>query len=283
MDGVKAVLTLALFCLLVPGASHAEFLMKSVNVQVSDIEPDGSVMVRESIKMIIKGEYSQALYDSGYSGYSNNDLSFWSTTTGLKDVKRHINPAKTDIAEFTLTPQPRKKCNPIQEICHGELILEYKASPSYNTTEHGSVPIEGTGLFRTQDYKPRTTRYSLNPEALSFTTTEQGNIILDENVFFTIEFPEGTVVTDVNPMPEEVELPAKLSELTWEDVVLVKFKVEFEVEKSLEREVSEFVFGFVGLIENAITGPYGFAIIIISFIIIGGYLYINVSKRKKEE
>ncbi len=285
MDVVKVLLTVALFCLLLPSAANAEFILEKAEVRVSDIQPDGAVKVRESIKMIISGQYSQELYDLGYSGYSNNDLAFWSSTTELKDVKRHINPAKTSITEFTLTPQPRGKCNPVQGICHGELILEYRASPSYNETEGGSVPIPGTGLFATENYKPRTIRYDLNPGALAFTTTEQGNIILDENVYFTIMLPDGTLVTKVNPLPEGVEtdLPARMRELTWEDLVLVKFTVQFEVEESLEHEVSEFFFGFVEFIEDTITGPYGFAIIIILVIIIGSYLYINVAKRKKEE
>ena len=277
--------TIVLLVLLFSNAVWAEFVLESVDVVVNEIQPDGSVKVRENIKLIIKGEYSQALYDNGYSGYSNNDLSFWSTTTELKDVKRHINPAKTSIEDFTLSPQPRKKCSPVQEICHGELILEYCARPSYNTTNDKEVAIEGTGLFGTENYKPRTIKYTLNPEALSFTTTDQGNIILDENVKFIVRFPDGTVVTKANPLPEDVEgdTLGRMTELSWGDMVLVKFTLEFEVEKSLEEEVSEFFFGFVELIDSAATGVYGFAILILVVIIVGGYLYINAAKRRKEE
>lgn len=285
MDGRKAALVLALFALLLPDAVQAEFLLESVDVEVSGIQPDGSARVRESIKLIIQGDYSQALYDSGYSGYSNNDLSFWSTTTGLKDVKRHINPSTVEMRDFTLTPQPRKKCNPVQGVCHGELILEYSASPTYNTTDGLQVPMQGTGLFTIESYKPRTIRYTLNPEALSFMNTEQGNILLEDNVRFTMKFPSGTQVTKLNPFPEDVdvELPARISELTWEDMVLVKFTLVFDVEESLEKEVSEFFSGFVRAVESGLSGPYGFAIIILAFIIIGGYIYISTAKRKREE
>jgi len=285
MEQGRVFIVFFLLAALVPEAVHAEFLLESVDVEVSEIQPDGSAKVRENIKMIIKGEYSQALYDSGYSGYSNNDLSFWSTTTGLKDVKRHISTSVTDISEFTLTPQPRKKCNPVDEICHGELILEYIASPTYNSTGGRDEMVAGTGLFTVENYKPRTMRYTLNPTALAFTTTEQGNIILDENVYFTVKFPDGTVVTNVNPMPEYVEesLPSRISELTWEDLVLVKFTLVFEVEKSLQQEVSEFFFGFVHFLEEGLTGEYGYVIIILVVILAGGYIYINATKRKKEE
>ncbi len=285
MEGGRILPAFALFVLLFSGTAFAEFLLESVNVQVSDIQSDGSIKVRENIKLIIQGEHSQLLYDSGYSGYSNNDLSFWSTTTGLKDVKRHINPAEATMKDFTLTPQPRGKCNPIQEICHGELILEYYVTPSYNTTNGVMTPVEGTGLFTVNNYKPRTTKYSLNTDALFFTTTEQGNILLEDDVFFTVRFPEGTFVTKVNPFPAEVEteLPARMTALTWEDMVLVKFTLEFEVEKSLQQEVSEFFFSFVSLIETSLSGEYGFAIIIIAVIIVGGYIYIKQAKRRKEE
>ncbi len=285
MDADKVLLAIMLIVLL-PDAVRAEFILEGVDVEISNIMPDGSAKVRESIKFLITGEHSQALYDSGYSGYSNNDLSFWSTTTGLKDVKRHINAAKVNIKDFTLTPQPRKKCNPLQGVCHGELIFEYYTLPTYNTSEEGrNVPIPGTGLFTVENYKPRTTRYLLNADALSFTTTEQGNILLGNNIRLRIKFPDGNLVTKVNPLPEDVNvnLPARFSELSWEDMVLVKFTVEFEVEKSLEKEVSEFFFGIVDWVSSTLTGPYGVAVIILMIIIIGGYAYINAAKRRKEE
>jgi len=271
--------------LLLPCAAHAEFILERVDVTISDIAPDGSVKVTENIKMIITGEHSSALYDSGYSGYYNNDLSFWSTTAELKDVKQHLNPSKVEIKDFRLKPQPRGKCNPVQGLCHGELVLEYTASPSYNRTEETPVPIAGTGLFTVDDYKPRTKRYTLNPEALSFTTTEQGNIILDDRVYFTIILPRGTAVHDVNPLPRDVEfeLPAKVAELSWNDMILVKFSLIFEVEESLQEEVSDFFIGLVSGLDALVRGPYGLAVIAIIVILIGGYLYINMAKRKKEE
>lgn len=280
MDVVKVLLIVSLFCMLIP-LSSAQFVLESVNVVVSDIQYDGTVNVKENIKLIMEGEYYHELYDTGYSGQASNDLAFWSSATELKDVKKHINPEKGSITDFTLTPQPRGKCNPVQEICHGELILEYQVHPIYNE----SLPEENTGLFTTDDYKPRTIKYKLNTDALSFTTTDQENILLDERVYFTIKLPDGTMVTKLNPIPEneDVDLPARMSELSWTDLVLVNFVVEFDVEGSLEQEVTDFFLGFVQFIEDAIMGPYGFAIIIIIVIIIGGYLYINTAKRKKEE
>ncbi len=285
MDDRRVLIVVLISCLIVPNPVRAEFLLERVEVTISDIRPDGTAKITEDIKMIIKGEHSQSLYDSGYGGYYNNDLSFWSTTTGLKDVKQHVNPAKVDISDFRLRPQPRGKCNPVQMLCHGELILEYIASPSYNSTEHGKFPIAGTGIFTVEKTKPRTTQYTLNPQALSFTTTEQGNIILDEEVYLIIELPNDAVVYDVNPVPEDVdvEFPARIFQLSWNDMALVKFSLVFEIEESIQEEVSDFFLGVAEGIETAVRGEYGLAIFVLVAILIGGYLYINLTKRKKEE
>lgn len=276
--------SIILLCFILLSTSvAAEFILEKVEVVVSEIAPDGSAKVKESIKLMIRGKDSQALYDSGYGGYSSNDLSFWSSTTGLKDIKRHVNPPNGEITEFTLIPQPRKKCNPIQEICHGELILEYRVLPAFKKDRNPNIPIEETGLFTVDNYKPRTTRYSLNTRALSFTRTEQGNILLEKNIHLTIKLPEGTTVTKLNPFPEgiESELPASFRELTWSDMVLVRFILEFESEESLGKEVIDFFADFVRYIINGINGPYGSAIITIAIILVGGYLYIQKAKRKR--
>ncbi|HID72653.1 TPA: hypothetical protein EYP38_01815, partial [Candidatus Micrarchaeota archaeon] len=107
--------------LLLLSAAHADFLLERVDVSVSDIQDDGSAKVHESIRFIMIGDYAQALYDSGFS---NNDLAFWSAATDLKDVKKHVNPQTGEVKDFRLRPQPRTGCNPIQGTCHGELILD---------------------------------------------------------------------------------------------------------------------------------------------------------------
>jgi hypothetical protein len=266
--------------LLLISATHADFLLERVDVQISDIEDDGSARVHESIKFIMTGEYSQSLYDTGFS---NNDMAFWSTSTNLKDVKRHINPEKGEVKDFRLRPQPRTGCNPIQQTCHGELILDYYVYPSYNKTS--GEPVEGTGLFTTEKYKPRTTRYTLNPEALSFTETDQENIIIDDNVYLSIELPRQAMLLDVNPLPpgSEMDFPAEARELSWTDMILVRFTVVFDVEETIDKEVSAFFSDLISRIVGWVSAPHGYAMIIMLAIIAGGYIYINIAKKKSEE
>lgn len=269
-----------LILLLLSTLIHANFLIERVDVTVSDIDTDGSARVQENIKFVMFGDYSNSVYDSGIS---QNDLSYWSSSTALKDVKLHINAAKADIRDLRIRPQPRTKCNPIQGICHGELILDYMAYPSYNNET--LEPESGTGIFTVSKYKPRTRRYTINPAALAFTTTADGNVILDDDVYLTINLPSDAVMLDINPQPtdSDIALPAHVESLSWTDIVLVKFSLIFDVEDSIDKEVSEFFTGIFRGIGQAFSGPQGYALAILVAVLIGSFIYITVAKRRSEE
>jgi hypothetical protein len=267
-----------LILLLLAAAVNAEFVIERVDVTISDIQSDGSARVHESIKVIMFGDHSNSVYDSGIA---YNRLSVWSNNTGLKDVKIHVNPSLVDIQDFRLRPQPRTKCNPIQQLCHGELILDYLAYPSFENESAKS----GTGLFTVNKYKPRTNRYTLNPEALSFTKTTENNIVLEEEVYLTVKMPSESVLLDVNPQPgtEELNLPAHVGQLSWNDIVLVKFSLVFDVEDSIDKEVTDFFSGIARGISNTLASPHGLPLVMLIVLLIGSYLYIMMAKRRGEE
>jgi hypothetical protein len=261
--------------------ANADFLLDQVNVTISGITSDGSAHVHESIEFLVFGNYSEAVYDSGLS---SNDLSFWSTNTGLTDMKFHVDPAIVDIRNFRLRPQPLNNCNPIQGVCHGELILDYDAYPSYSDNA-STEPIPGTGLFTVDKYKPRTRRYTLNPSALSFTTTPDGNTILGPSIYLTVDLPADSVLEDVNPQPADfnIQLPAHVDSLAWTNVVLVKFSLVFSVEDSIGTEVGEFLSGIIVTFTSTLSSSYGPPLLALVVILIGSYLYITMAKRKGEE
>lgn len=273
---MRSVLILLLIVTLV----NADFLIDHVDVTINNINSDGSAHVHEDIKFVMFGNYSTSIYDSGIS---NNDLSYWLNNTGLKDARLHVNTAIVDIQDFRLRPQPRTQCNPIQGICHGELILDYLAFPTYNSST--MQPIPGTGLFTLDKYKPRTIRYTINPEALSFTTTPEGNIILDNYVTLTIVPPPDSVTLDINPEPTNINLnlPSHVSSLSWNDIVLVKFSLIFDVESSIEQEVSDFFTNIISWVITSLNGPQGYALVALFIVIIGSYVYIIMAKRRGEE
>ena len=142
-----------------------------------------------------------------------------------------------------------------------------------------------TGLFRVEKYKPRTNRYTINPAALSFTTTPEGNIILEDTVFLTIELPPESVLLDLNPAPADVslKLPAHVGSLSWSDIVLVKFTLIFDVEDSIDKEVSDFLSGILIWIAQLVSGPGGIPVMLLLAALIGSCFYIIMAKRRGEE
>jgi len=270
-----------LFLILLAATLHAEFLIERVDVTISDIADDGSAKVHESIKFVMYGDYANSVYDSGIP---QNELSFWSVSTGLKDVKLHLSPSTVDIRDLRVRPQPRTKCNPIQGICHGEIILDYSAYPTFKDNDTLD-PEPGTGIFTVEKYKPRTRRYTINPAALAFTTTTDGNIILDKDVHLVLEMPSDSVTLDINPQPADsnIHLPTGVDSLSWTDMVLVKFSLIFEVEDSIDKEVSDFFGGIFRGVSRAFSGPHGYALMALVVALIGSFAYITVAKRRGEE
>ena len=266
----KLLLLLLLFSL-----SFSEFNFQSAEVTLSDINGDGSASVRESIKFSVSGTYERSLYQKGFT---ENELSYWATTTNLDEIKLHIDANKVNIRDFRVKPQPLKGCNVFLDMCQGELIIEYTTHPQID--KNTSEPVEGTGIFSVEKYKPRTYKYSINSEVLSFTTTEQGDIILDDRVYLIVKPPQPRSNTEVNPMPDDVD-ESQLDyaeQLVWEDIILVKFSLSFEVEESLDEEVMDF---FTDLFRNAVAtieGEYGLAVIAIAGVLIGSYVYLKSKK-----
>jgi len=228
------------------------------------------------------GDYEKSLYESGFD---RNDLSFWASTTEMSELKLHLNTQVVDIpvAEFAVRPQPLRNCNNALNLCQGEITLEYNAYPIYN--ESDGMPLPRTGLFSIESPKPRTTRYSVNPGALAFTTTDQGDPRLEEDVHLVIQLPpHGTVQKeeDLNPKPtglEDARFPVTAEELRWTDMVLVKFTVAFEVEESLDQEVVEFFSDLFKRVERQLQGEQGMATVLILLLLLAGYFYLQRFKR----
>jgi hypothetical protein len=278
----RAILLLLLFSLL-----YADFRLENLDVKISNIEKDGSASIQENIKLIMIGNSSIDLYASGYLG--NNTLAFWSGHTGLSEVKQHVNTAKVVIRDFRLQPQPQTGCNPFLNLCRGELRLSYKVSPIYNFTNPEKMDmVNKTGLFIVDKYKPRTRRYFLTPEALNFPMTEQGNIVLNDNIYLTIVLPEDSRIAkegDINPLPQgfSQKIPGYVDRLTWNDMVLAKFSLIYEVEDGLDKEVADFFSSTFFTFQSTVQSSHGLSLLLVIAILVGSYIYINLSKKKREE
>jgi hypothetical protein len=254
-----------------------------VEVSISDIQKDGSVHVTETIRFLVIGDYEKALYESGFD---RNDLSFWATTTNISEVKLHLNPAQVNIPqlEFAIRPQPLRQCTPSLNLCQGEIILEYNAYPIFN--QSSGIPLSGTGVFQIESPKPRTTRYILHPNAFGFTATERGDLRLEQNVYLVFHLPRDSIIhkeENINPKPDELddaEFPVSTDELRWNNLVLVKFTLLFDVEESLDKEVVDFFADLFRLVETQLRGPEGIAMILLLLLLLGGYVYLQKYKAR---
>ncbi len=255
----------------------ADFTLESVHVNISNIQADGSAQVVESIKFIVRGNLSEQLYDSALE--SSSGLDSWSTLINLSDVREHVNPALVVIENFGLQPQPMTECNPFLDLCHGELRMAYTVTPVYNN----SVPINGTGLFAMYNYKPRTTRYSLNPDALSFTSVAGGTTLLGPDIWLTLELPQGSSIVEINPSPTTSQGSANGEVYSWNDMVLARFSVVFDVEKTIDQEVGDYFTNALQNLQNTVNSQHGMAFLAIIAILVGSYVYITIAKKKREE
>jgi hypothetical protein len=271
--------------------AYAEFRLERADVAISNINKDGSVKITENIKIIAAGTYEQEKYKAGIN---NNDLSTWAALTGLADVKMHVNPALVNIRDFTLRPQTLKRCDPLLDICHGELIMTYSAYPYFNKTS--GEQTKGTGIFTIDAYKPRTTKYTLNVNSLSFRSTQpaakntssesptsENFVILDRNVYLKIIFPSNTLILDLSQTPENMDIripTASVSELEWTNTVLGQFSLVFEVEESLDKEVVEFFSSIPKKLQDVLFGVQGMAIVAIIAILLASYIYLKSMEKK---
>jgi len=285
---MKKLLALLLIVALV----FSEFRLEKAEVVVNNINKDGSAKVTEYIKIIVTGQYEQEKYKAGIN---NNDLANWAELTGLTDVRMHLSSANADIKGFTLRPQTLKKCDPFQDLCHGEIIMSYEVYPYYNKTT--KEPIKGTGLFTVDSYKPRTTRYALNTDTLKFsgpqqmpkiesllTTASENVIVIDKYVYFTILFPPNTVILDLSQEPEDITVTtptAAITQLSWTNAILGQFTLIFEVEDSLDTEVVDFFTKIPKKVQEIMLGDQGIATIAIVLILLISYVYLKSMEKKK--
>ncbi|MBN2122396.1 hypothetical protein JW721_05085 [Candidatus Micrarchaeota archaeon] len=264
-----------LLFVLVLSMSFAAFTITAMDVIVN-VNEDGSADITENIYLLITTDYHISVYTNGLT---QNDLASWNSLTGLSDIRYHVDNRDLDVQDVVVRPQPVSRCNPLADLCHGELKISYHVD-AYRNKEGEAV--NATGLFLADGYKPRTTRYTLNTQALAFEQSELGDVILSENQRLTFIMPGRVTLIEVSPLPEEVEAAdlRGTKELSWENTVLAHFKITFESEESLDTEVLEFFMETRNAMTGLVSGPEGPAVIVLAVIIVGGYLHLQTKVKK---
>ncbi|MFA5412046.1 MAG: hypothetical protein WC350_01715 [Candidatus Micrarchaeia archaeon] len=264
----------ALFALLLLSLTYAEFTLTAMDVLV-DVNAQGDATVTEKLHYIITSSYHISLYESNLA---KTDIGSWGALIGSDEVRSHLDNRVVSVENVVVRPAPTSRCNPLAELCHGELTITYEAKP-YVRADGEEVP--GTGIFTVEQYKPRTTRYTLNEGALQFQTSELGDVVLGENERLSFMLPRGAKVAYVNPLPGNTEQTGDgRQQLSWENEVLAHFSMVFEKEEGLDQEVIGFFIGARSKLYDFLSGPQGLPAIALVLILAGSYLYLQTKQKK---
>ena len=268
----------ALFLLAAP--LSAAFEMHSLQVTIS-VNPDGSAHAQEVISFVINSTESRDLYESTFK---YNQLSDYAERIGLSDIRHHVSRAQADISGLRIRPQPVERCNELLGICQASLIFDYDVNASANAT----------GLFLTDNYKPRTTKFSLNPNALSFDTTTAGDIILNKGTTLTIVLPKDATKIYFSKEPDNIASEANAQyeidgninyyvgperKFSWSGETLPQFELSYEREDSLEGEIMQFFKKGQESLTAVVFSSQGIASFLIAAVLLASVLYINRLKK----
>jgi hypothetical protein len=276
---VKAASAMLFALLLLAGMPHADFSMKSLSVFVN-INLDGSANIEEQLDIVINGTSSRELYDATRATYS--DLTTWKNRTQLSEMRHHVTRAKADVTDFRIIPQAIERCNSFLGTCYATVVIDYRVSATRN----------GSGLAGVDRYKPRTLRYSLKQDALSFEQTQTGDLILPAGTVISIAIPENsekiffsTAPTNLAGGPEEDFKYDSSSNMRyyvgekrifkWSGNALSKFQFTYEVELPLETEVVDFFVGSQTAVSELIFGPQGMAALFLLIAAGASFYYVN--------
>lgn len=255
--------------------AFAEFQLQNLDVSIK-LGEDGSAAVEEKVNLIVFGQYSMQLYESGFN---KNTLSDWQALTNVSEIKTHVSAKNADIKNMLIRPQPLQKSKSGLDVWYGQIIIDYTALPYYD--KDGKI-ANNTGLVLMEKYKPRTIRYTLNQNALNLPRTDTGDITLPSQTTLSITPPPSAMITYVNPITEEMHnatFPARSGTLAWSGLTLVQFSLAYEVEQTLDKEVVEFFSEVQQNIRTSLLSPEGIAALLIAAILVLSYFYLRLSRR----
>ncbi len=269
-------LLLALICL-VPSV-FAGFEARALDITIS-LNPDGSAHVSEVVQIYISGQQYIDLYESSVVF---NDLSSWRTRTGIEDLQNHITRAVVSFGTFRIRPQPLERCNLVAQTCFASIVWEYDISP---------ISPNQTGVLKLESYKPRTTLYSLNTEALNFPLSKTGDIILAKGTSLRMEIPSDASKISFSKIPANIageessfRFDAKTNKryyfgasrvFVWSGETLPQFEMTYEREEPLEKEIIDFFSSIQSFIFSSMNSQDGAAIIFIGVVFVASVLSLH--------
>lgn len=278
---IAPVFALALLLSLAATAS-AGFEARALDVTLS-LNPDGSAHVAETVQIYISGQQYIDLYENSVVF---NDLSSWRTRTGIDDLQNHITRAVVLFDTFRIRPQPIERCNLVSQTCFASIVWEYDVSP---------ISPNQTGVLKLDRYKPRTTLYSLNTEALNFPLSKTGDIILARGTTLRVELPTDSSKISFSKIPAAItgedgafRFDSKTNKryyvgpsraFEWSGETLPQFELTYEREEPLEREIIEFFSSIQTSIFNSLSSQDGIAIILLGVLFVASAVSLHSLSR----
>ncbi|VVB58954.1 Uncharacterised protein [Candidatus Anstonella stagnisolia] len=276
-----------LLCIfLLAGIAAAGFELRSFSVNVN-INNDGSSHVEERALIFITTPQSRELYEASRL---NNDLSSWRELLGIEEIRQHVSRASVEVARFRFRAEAPERCNSIAGTCFASIVFDYDAIPVQKNDSSRS------GIISTYTYKPRTTRYSLNPQAFSFETSNAGDIILSKQTTLSIAIPQDSQKIFFSRDPDNLAdktgnvifdskdnlnyYYGSLRTFNWEGQTLSQFELSFEREESLEKEVLQFFKTAQERVSSLLFSSEGPAILIILAVAAASVIYINHMRKR---
>lgn len=267
-----------LVLLLLSSFAFSNFELRKLDVQLT-LNPDASAHATEAFRLFINGSQSKELYRSSMV---YNDLSTWTDRTGISDLRTHISRAQADIENLRVRPQLPDACNQPADTCYGTITLDYDVYPH---------PSAGSGLLKALNYKPRTTRYSLQAQAFSFPLSKTGDIILPKEATLRVAVPDDATHLAFSRPPDNLAPEVALfrydsktnttyftgtqRDFVWTGETLSAFEVSYEREEPLDAEMLKFFTGLQRQIFGLFLSPDGLAWLLVALLALVSVLRLH--------
>jgi hypothetical protein len=253
----KFFLFLCLFmCLL--GLTYSVFTYEKSEIKIY-LDNEGGARIVEKITLRIHDDASAEIYDKNMA--ITNDITSWKARTGISDIKYNVNTNYVSISNLRVTPQPKMSLSMINPYYEGILEIEYDVK----------------GIADVELIRARTYQYKFKKEALSFTSSDEKNIILNENRHLYIYIPDDSEIVMIEPKPQNIDILNKYDkEFYWRgQTILESFNFVYQHEISMKEEVEYYFKDLLNNSINFINSDGGFYLGIILGVLIVTYFMIK--------
>jgi|GEM_PF-1747824 len=270
----KALPILA-FIVLATGLSFAEFSITSLSVDFK-VNPDGTANAMETADILISGNPDIFNYTDHLG---NNDIGSWVGFLGTSLLSIHVDRTNAKVSDIQVRPQPLRNLNPVQERANGRIIITYNVGPYYD--EQTGAVNNGTGLFIVRNAMPRSSTMDLNEKALSFVRSSAGDIMLDDRTTLTFTFPEGTMITDLNPLPADIKdigssiFPMQRTEVSWTGMILPHLVISAESKTTMVDEINSYFDAKLKSLQSFVSTDQGKIMLGMLLFIVGFIIYLG--------